>query len=157
MSFEYAIRPFQSPDVHGRVIVPSSPSATPERATLTWGSTHAATGTIPTAKSMGGTNTKCCKETINEQERAGDTIKIAASNEPENYIMVNRAREVKLKKKDDNSCDDWLKNNSYVAAGIIEAFSEMASLIHASDGAFLPTGSTPGCDQTLKLQPNTTP
>lgn len=156
MPFEYVVRPFQTPDAHGRVIVPSTPSFSTERATLTWGSQHAATATLPTPKSM-GVNIQCCNEIINENTRTGDTVKIAASNEPANYIMVHRATEVRLKKKDTNKCDDWLSNNSYVASGVEQAFSDMSSSIHASDSAFLPSGSSAECHQTLKLKPNTTP
>jgi len=156
MPFEYFVRPYQTPDAHGRIIIPSTPSFSTERATLTWGSQHAAAGTLPTAKSM-GVNLRCCNEIIGEDTRTGDTIKIEASNDPANYIMVHRATEVKLRKKEENNCDQWLMNNSYVASGVSSAFSEMSSLIHASDAAFLPSGSNPECHQTLKLKPNTTP
>ena len=156
MPFEYFVRPYQTPDAHGRVIVPSTPSTSTERATLTWGSQHAATGTLPTPHSM-GVNIQCCHEIINEQERTGDTIKIEASNDPATYAMVHRATEVKLRKKEENNCDDWLKKNSYVAAGVKQAFDAMAKSIHASDASFLPAGAATECRQTLKLKPNTTP
>lgn len=147
MSLEYAVRPFQSRDSAGRTIIPSTPTGV-ERATLTWGSTHAASGTLPTPKTM-GTNTQCCKETMTQDgaEASGASVLINGPDAGGVTIPVQRSDVVQTKKQDKNECDDWLKNNSYVAAGIIEAFSEMASLIHASDGAFLPTGSTPGCTQ----------
>lgn len=156
MPFEYFVRPFQSTDTFGRIILPSTPSGSAEKATLTWGANASfPPGTLPTPTSM-GVNVQCCNEVINEDSRTGDTIKISAANAPENYIMVHRATDVQLRKKDDNKCDDWLMNNSYVASGISQAFSEMSSLIHASDAAFLPSGSNPECRQTLKLKPNTT-
>jgi hypothetical protein len=37
MPFEYAVRPFQSNDPHGRIIIPSAPAGLDQRATLTWG------------------------------------------------------------------------------------------------------------------------
>jgi len=158
MPFEYFVRPFQNRDIFGRIILPSTPESSTERATLTWGSKTAGTpGTLPTPTSM-GVNIQCCNEIINEDTRTGNTIKISASNEPENYIMVHRATEVKLRKKEDKKdCNEWLNQNSSVASGISQAFSEMSSLIHASDAAFLPSGSNPECRQTLKLNPNTTP
>jgi hypothetical protein len=154
MSFEYIVRPFETPGSHGRIVIPSTPSGT-ERATLTWGA-KIAPNSIPKAKSL-GVNVECCNEVSTEQTRSGDDITITATDNPENYITVRRAKEVKLTKKESNDCDDWLSNNSYVASGVKEAFSEMSSLIHASDSAFKPSGSTADCKQTLKLNPNTGP
>jgi len=153
MSLEYLVRPFQTPGAHGRIVIPSSPSAGTQRATLTWGA-KIAPNSLPKATTT-GVNVECCNEVSTEESRKGDDITIKASNEPENYITVRRATEVKLRKKDDNKCDDWLANNSYVAAGVKEAFSELKAEIHASDADFLPEGANPECHQIFKLKPNT--
>ena len=145
MSLEYLVRPFQSPGAHGRIVIPSSPSAGAQRATLTWGA-KTAPDTLPKAKSL-GVNVECCNEISTEQSRKGDDITITATNAPENYIKVRRATEVKLKKKEDNKCDDWLANNSFVASGVKEAFADLKAEIHASDADFMPEGSNPECKQ----------
>jgi hypothetical protein len=156
MPFEYAVRPFQSRDSFGRIILPSTPSGAAERATLTWGSSASLPpGTLPTPTTM-GVNMKCCNETLTEDTRTGDTHRIEAENDPDSYIMVHRATEVKLQKKEENTCDDWYRKNSYVAAGVKESFVGLADAIHASDKEFLPAGAAAACRQTMKLNPNTT-
>jgi hypothetical protein len=157
MPFEYFVRPFQSRDSFGRIILPSTPGDSVEKATLTWGSSASTTpGTLPKPTSL-GVNIRCCNEELTENTRTGNTLRIHATNEPESYIDVHRATEVVLRKKEENHCDDWLMNNSYVASGVSQAFSDLSSLIHASDDAFKPSGSSPECQQTMKLNPNTTP
>jgi hypothetical protein len=94
---------------------------------------------------------------LTENTRTGNTLRIHATNEPESYIDVHRATEVVLRKKEENHCDDWLMQNSSVASGVSQAFSDLGLSIHASDNAFKPSGSTPECQQTMKLKPNTEP
>ena len=150
MPFEYMVRPFQTPDLHGRVFVPSTPSASTQRATLTWGSKAAGTNALPAPKTV-GYNTKCCNETLTEASRSGEDHKITGTNNPENWITVNRASEISFDKEDKDECGGGLLDDSYVASGVRQAFSEMNALIHASDGAFLPTGSK-GCKAKTTLK-----
>lgn len=147
MPFEYVVRPFQSRDSLGRTILPAAPGGI-ERATLTWGSQHAASATLPTPKSM-GVNIQCCNEVITQKsnEASPVSIQLQGPDVAGATIPVKRTDVVLAKKKETNQCDDWLMNNSYVASGVSQAFSEMSSLIHASDAAFLPSGSNPECQQ----------
>ena len=155
MPFEYFIRPFQTPDAHGRIIVPSTPSASTERATITWGGS--APGTVPTPK-QSGVNVECCNETLTESSRTGNTVRINASGDEDSYINVHRATEVKLRKKEKNNCEGTLEKISWVNAEVKSYFADLAADIHSSDAAFAPFGidDSGECRQTLKLQPNTT-
>lgn len=153
MPFEYFVRPFQTPDVHGRIILPATPQDRAERATITWGASTP--GVIPTPRSM-GVNVNCCNESSTEQSRAGTDIQITANNDPESYITINRATEVKLKKTENDTCDSPLTQDLYSASGVKAAFAELSNLIHSSDADYAPAGTSGGCGQILKLKPNTT-
>jgi len=146
MSFEYVIRPFQSRDLFGRAVLPATPGAT-ERATLTWGA-KVSPNSIPKAKSI-GVNVECCNETSTQSSNEASTVSIPIQGPDADgsTISVRRSDVVMAKKKEDNDCDDWLANNSYASSGVKQAFSEMSSLIHASDSAFLPSGSSAECKQ----------
>jgi hypothetical protein len=146
MSFEYVVRPFQSRDVFGRGVLPATPG-TSERATLTWGA-KVAPNSIPKAKSL-GVNVECCNEVSTQSGNEASTVDIAIQGPDANgsTISVRRSDVVIAKKKEDNNCDDWLSNNSYASSGVKEAFSELSSLIHASDSAFMPSGSSAQCKQ----------
>jgi hypothetical protein len=146
MSLEYLVRPFQSPDAFGRTRLPSAPGRT-ERATLTWGA-KTAPGTLPKAKTT-GFNVECCNEisTQSSSEASGVDIFVTGPDAEGISFRVNRSDVVVAKKKEDNKCDDWLANNSFVASGVKEAFAELHAEIHASDADFMPEGSNPECKQ----------
>ena len=147
MSLEYLVRPFQSPGAHGPIVIPSSPSAGAQRATLTWGA-KTAPDTLPKAKSL-GVNVECCNEisTQSSSEASGVDIFVTGPDAEGISFRVNRSDVVVAKKKEDNKCDDWLANNSFVASGVKEAFAELHAEIHASDADFMPEGSNPECKQ----------
>lgn len=150
MPFEYFVRPFQTPDSQGRIIVPSTPGSTHERATLTWG---AKVTVDPVTKDQVGVNVECCGETLTENDRKGSDFKITAANDPDTFITVNRATEVRFQKKQEDKCaSDW-DQMSGVASAVDGAFASLSADIHASDSAF---GKTDHCKQTMKLNPNTT-
>jgi len=96
-----------------------------------------------------GVNIQCCNEIItqNNAEATPQSITINGPAAAGATINLKRTDVVLAKRKETNNCDDWLKNNSYVASGVSQAFSEMSTLIHASDAAFLPSGSDPDCHQ----------
>jgi hypothetical protein len=97
-AIEYAVRPAASPSPHGTTIIATTPGATRERATITWG----AQATMP-VPSM-AVNTACCKEDLNEASREGEVVRITQPGNSDNYIDVFRANKVHLDKKDDNTC-----------------------------------------------------
>ena len=140
MPFEYAVRPFESRNTHGRVIIPSAPSFSTERATLTWGSQHAVPGALPTPHSL-GVNIECCHEIITQNAAEMSPASIQLQGPGAATIPVKRTDVVLAKKAESNQCDDWLKNNSFVASGVKKAFDAMAGSIHASDASFKPAGS----------------
>jgi hypothetical protein len=147
MPFEYFVRPFQTPDSQGRIIIPSTPSGH-ERATLTWG---AKTSSLP-AVEQSGTSVDCCSEHLEEVERKTERVKIIDQfSSPENYMLVDRATSVKLRKKHQDKCAaDWNQMSS-VASAIDSAFSSLeADLALESSWP-----SIDHCHQQLQLRQNT--
>jgi hypothetical protein len=119
---ENIIRPFQSPQSHGAIIIASTPSASRERATLTWG----AKATMPPVQiTDGGDDVACCKEGLTELSRNTETVRITQPGKPENYVDVARAKDVTLRKKEENKCaGDWAQFSG-VGAAIDEAFASL--------------------------------
>src|SRR5215831_17073015 len=74
-SLEYIVRPFQSPGSQGAVIIPSTPSPTNERATLTWGAKAA----VP-AVTQGVGFAGCCKESADESNQQYEPVTINNEN-----------------------------------------------------------------------------
>jgi hypothetical protein len=147
MPFEYFVRPFQSTDSHGRVILPATPSGF-ERATLTWGAKVAG---LPEPKRTGN-NVNCCNEHLHELDRKGDIVSIADPDTPENYIVVDRAVAVNFRKATDDKCaDDWLQM-SYVASAVAAVFADLKDDIESVGGK-----TVDQCHQTFHLSPNTVP
>jgi hypothetical protein len=150
--FEYAVRPFESRDVLGRTILPSTPGDSVERATLTWGSSASTTpGTLPKPTSL-GVNIKCCQEIRTQDNAESSAISVQVQGHHPILIPVKRSDVVLAKKQDENHCDDWLMQNSSVASGVSQAFSDLGLSIHASDNAFRPAGSNPECRETTKYK-----
>src|SRR4029077_8926412 len=103
-SLEYIVRPYQSPNSHGAIIIPSTPTGAREKATLTWG----ATATMPIPDT--GISVECCSEKLDEQSRTSKKIRVFQNNDPSstNWVDVERPETMKLKKKDKNDCiSDW--------------------------------------------------
>jgi hypothetical protein len=126
MPFEYFVRPFQTPDSNGRVIIPSTPSGH-ERATLTWG---AKTSSLP-APERTGTNVNCCGEELDEGERDGEVHKISSVESPGLFVLEHRPTQVKLRKKHEDKCAaDW-NQMSGVASAVESAFSSLEADIEA--------------------------
>lgn len=97
---EYAVRPYQTPNSQGKIIIPSTPSATAERATLTWG----AQATMPTPTATGGVT--CCSDVLDEQSRTGEVVRIYgdAADGDQSYVDVFRSNTLKLSKKSADQC-----------------------------------------------------
>jgi hypothetical protein len=119
-SLEYVVRPWQTPNAHGSIIIPSTPRGSRERATLSWG--HDASITMPTPVEVNeGVNfeTVCCTENLNETHRETEDIQIYDSSGGTTYITVERPKSLRLKKKDKNNCfGPGLSETSDVAQGI---------------------------------------
>jgi len=113
MSLEYIVRPYQTPDSRGRVIVPSSRIGLPQQAHLTWG----AQGTMPPAQIV-GIQIACCNEDQNELSRETSNQRIMGSD-GESYVDVARVEKMKLQKQTTgNGCDDAFNILGFSAAAM---------------------------------------
>src|SRR4051812_4430711 len=99
---EYVVRPFQSPGAHGAIIIPSTPSGSRERATITW----TAESTLPDAKFTGIAVTSKKEDDV-ETGRDTETVR-NTGNDPENWIDVARANKLYI----DKTISDADPNNS---------------------------------------------
>lgn len=124
---EYIVRPFQAPANTGQIIIPSTPSTTTDQAVLTWGAKATMPGIVPT-----GINVVCCKEQNDELSRQTEKVNVTSSQDPSNFITVERSKQLSLDKKEDNKCgDDW-DSFSGVGAAISSAFSTLDAAIGPS-------------------------
>jgi hypothetical protein len=97
-SLEYAVRPYQSPG-RNNFLIPSAPSVTNQRATLTWG----ATSTPPKPEpgiSVQLKDEQKCKETLNELTRDTErvTIPVTTTEDGTGSITVDRPKTLTLSK-----------------------------------------------------------
>lgn len=113
---EYIVRPFQSPGSLGNIVIPATPKETQEQAHIVWG----AKGTMPAVKLVNPNtivNTK--KEVLDERDRDTDEVKVEQEGKPENYVMVERARTVRLN-KNETGADTNLSVDLYRAGGTFD-------------------------------------
>jgi len=101
---EYIVRPFQAPNAHGTIVIPSTPTESTETAILTWGGES----TLPEVQyTEVGFVTKKQREDFTEKKRDTERVRITG-NDPENYIDVDRSKKLYLDKKtsdDDGEVD----------------------------------------------------
>jgi hypothetical protein len=100
-ALEYVVRPYTTPDAHGRIIIPSSPRGTREKATLTWGGGAL---TPPARKEVSdGVNFEvvCCKENLKENSRKSDKKRIFQNGDESsaNWVDVATPDSLRLKKR----------------------------------------------------------
>jgi hypothetical protein len=144
MPFEYFVRPFQSTDSHGRVILPATPSGF-ERATLTWG---AKTTANQVQLKKEGQGAGCCKDTRTqnkaEKQFAGQFMQqiwgpgTAGPPRPHGQwgasVDTKRSVGVLSKVNDTNSCaDDWTQM-SYVASAVESVLADLKDDIESVGG-----------------------
>jgi hypothetical protein len=132
-ALEYVVRPYTTPDVHGSIIIPSTPRGSREQATLTWG--HDSAVNIPTPVEVTeGMNFEvvCCKENLNEQTRETEEIPIYDSNGGTTYITVERPKSLRLTKKDKNRCfDNYLEESSAIVQAVNESNAMWSAALHS--------------------------
>src|SRR4029077_17165672 len=97
-SLEYVVRPYQSPNSHGGVIIPSTPTGTRKRATLTWG----ASTTMPIPD--GGMHVESWSENLKETKRTSKKIRVFQNDDQSssNWVDVERPETLNLSKHDKN-------------------------------------------------------
>jgi hypothetical protein len=100
-AIEYAVRPSVPTPPHGATIIASTPGATRERATLTWG----AAGTLPFPQVS--VQLACCKDDLKETSRNANTIPIFQNNDSssENWVDVERPFEMSLDNQHSDGCN----------------------------------------------------
>jgi hypothetical protein len=100
-AIEYAVRPSVPTPPHGQTIIASTPGATRQRATLTWG----AAGTLPFPQVS--VQLACCKDDLKETSRDADTIRIFQNNDSssENWVDVERPKKMSLDNQHKDTCD----------------------------------------------------
>lgn len=147
-SLEYVVRPYQTPNAHGQIIIPSTPSSSRERATLTWG----AKATMPSVGQGISFEVVCCKENLDEQKRTTSRQRVYQNNDSTspNWVDWDRAETVNLNKKEQNSCgDDW-DQISGAAAEIDATLAQYAAGFAPWGGSASSTGKK--CDTVWKLK-----
>jgi len=149
MPFESFVRPYQSPGALGRARIVATPSATKERAHLTWGATSDAKIT----PSREGINVECCSNKETEFERETNVLRITQSDEPANYVDVARASKMKLNNKHENKCaSDW-EQMSGVAFAVSDVLADFEG-----DMAFAGDNTTDEtCKHEITYKQNTQP
>jgi hypothetical protein len=123
-SLEYVVRPYTSPDPFGRILIPSVPVGTTQRATLTWG----AKATMPTVNTGVDFTVACCKEDLKEDDRDSETNRIFQNGDKSspNWVDVERPKKVRLQRHEANTCGDNWEQISGVAAQVSEALGGFA-------------------------------
>lgn len=109
---EYAVRPYQTPNSQGKIIIPSTPGKATQRATITWGAKNSQ---VPKADT--GFNVQCCNEQLQEMTREYEIAQIPVSQAQvdQGYVEVARSKVVTLHKKmNNNPCDSPL--DTYLGA-----------------------------------------
>jgi hypothetical protein len=104
---EYAVRPFATPNSFGKIIIPSTPSAGNQRATITWGSK---TTNAPTPSLSNNFSVICCTEELTEVDREGEHVQIPITDPEgdEPHVTVFRSNKLRLHKPKNNPCDSPL-------------------------------------------------
>lgn len=115
-SLEYIVRPYQSRNSQGSIIIPSTPVSSRQRATLIWGAK--AQAVIPDSPDI---SVVCCDEQLGESKRQSEKVRVYKDGDPTSgqWIDYDRPVRMQLKKKDVASCgDDGWDQISLVAASI---------------------------------------
>jgi hypothetical protein len=132
MPFEYVVRPFQSRDSYGRIIIPSVPGGT-QRATLTWG---AKTSIVPTSLAHQvrfqyvhdpNDPVTCCQEVSLQASNEMETVQIVNEGSGGGQINVKRAKSLRLQKQIKNACDDQPPWEPQFDASSQSVFDNMAT------------------------------
>jgi hypothetical protein len=121
-ALEYVVRPYTTPNAQGQVIIPSTPVAKPQSATLKWG----AMATMPQVATGINFQVVCCKDTLHEKDRKTETVRVYQNgdNTSPNYIDYERPLSMNLEKKESNTCGDNWDEISGVAAAVDASIAE---------------------------------
>jgi hypothetical protein len=115
---EYIVRPFQAPNAHGTIIIPSTPTPSTEMAILTWGGE----ATLPEVQYIEtGFNTRKGREDFTEKNRDADTVRIYGEDPGDgpSYIDVSRSNKLYLDKTTEELFASDAGQIDYAASGSI--------------------------------------
>jgi hypothetical protein len=115
---EYIVRPFQAPNAHGTIIIPSTPTPSTETAILTWGGE----ATLPEVQYIElGFNTRKGREDFAEKNRDAETVRIYGEDPGDgpSYIDVSRSNKLYLDKTTEELLASDAGQIDYAASGSI--------------------------------------
>jgi hypothetical protein len=130
-ALEYVVRPYQSPNAHGAIIVPSTPTGGHQKAFRQWG----AKATLPEVQGV-NFNTACCKDELKEQDRTSERIRVYQNGDTssDNWVDLERAKTMNHTKKDNNTCGDNWDDISGVANQIDNILADFAAFFNQQTG-----------------------
>lgn len=126
MPFEYAVRPFQSRDAHGRIILPAAPGGFDQRATLTWGAktsldSMGKKGISVTTHWPNDSGSYCAEESVQQTNQMA-TVSVANEGPNGGSVTFQRAGSIALN-----------KDTTTTVAPIVQVSSSSASVLKNYD------------------------
>jgi len=116
---EYIVRPFQAPNAHGTIIIPSTPTPSTETAILTWGGE----ATLPEVQFIEtGFNTRKGREDFDEKNRDAEVVRITGQSPDDDspsYIDVRRSNKLYLDKTTEELLASDAGQIDYAASGSV--------------------------------------
>jgi hypothetical protein len=146
---EYAVRPYQTPGSQGKIIIPSTPGSSSQRATITWSAQSSVT------PQNNGFNVTCCGEHLDELTREYEVVQIPVTQAQvdEGHLDVARSNKLTLHKKlQSNKCDSPLDQYLGAEFGLDDTGDVFVDLGWAGT----PDADTDQCRVTWALNNNTT-
>jgi hypothetical protein len=150
-TLEYLVRPWQARDAQGRIIIPSTPVGTHERATIQWG----ANGTVPTPQNLGPAGgVSCCSDQSQEEtDQKYDAVSVTnagSGDDAGESISFQRAKSFSYKKKTEDKCASNWDQFSGIGMEITGALDEFAANILDSETLNIDV-PTQSCQGTMDL------
>ena len=129
MPFEYAVRPFASPDAHGRVHIPSAPGGNIQRATLTWGAKTSLDaigkkGISVTGSWPNDSDAACTEESL-QQTQELDPVTVTNEGPNGGTVAFQRARILTLD-KEKRSNPTPTPQTSAATAAVLKSYETLA-------------------------------
>jgi len=115
---EYIVRPFQAPNPHGTIIIPSTTTPSTETAILTWGGES----TLPDVQFIEtGFNTRKGREDFDEKNRDAEVVRITGEDPGDgpSYIDVRRSNKLYLDKTTEELLASDAGQIDYAASGSV--------------------------------------
>ena len=115
---EYIVRPFQAPNPHGTIIIPSTTTPSTETAILTWGGES----TLPEVQFIEtGFNTRKGREDFDEKNRDAEVVRITGEDPGDgpSYIDVRRSNKLYLDKTTEELLASDAGQIDYAASGSV--------------------------------------